>query len=252
MGSSIEKLLLFEALRIIALYPTRNRVYRLVTYATTTYVMAQLFLTPDPTDSIPTANSIGNRIAVHFGFITYLFFAEGSFPDHWRRVRDEDHAKEGSGNLPSNFPFMKKLWWTLDIAYSLRMVGWVQEPRDCLPQHPPPSRRRFFWKTSLKLAVNSVFLDLLTLATTQNVVFDSRLHNPTDGPETYLAAVPLLHRVPYVLAYGFSIETGAAAFLNVVGLICVGLCGSSPTLWPDLWGRWGDAYTVRKLWGCVF
>ncbi|KAF9780800.1 membrane bound O-acyl transferase family-domain-containing protein [Thelephora terrestris] len=247
--SSLAKILLFEILRVIALYPTGNLVYRLVIYAATTYVMAELFLTPDITDLGPTANSLGNRIAVHFGFITYLLFVEGSFPDHWRRVRDEDHAKESSDNLPSRLPLMKKLWWMLDIAYSLRLVGWVQEPRDCLPPHPPPLRRRFLLKTSLKLIMNIVLLDILTLLTAQNHAFDSRLHDPTDGPETYLAAVPLLHRVPYVLGYAFSIERGAAAFMNVVHLVCVGLGRSSPTLWLDIWGSWGDAYTVRKLWG---
>ena len=243
------EILLFEALHIIALYPTHNRAYRLVIYAATTYVLVKLILTPDTTNSALTVHTVGCQLAVHFAFTTYLLFAEGSFPDHWRRIRDEDH--EGADNLPSNFPLTKKLWWMVDIAFSLRMVGWVHEPRDCLPPPPLPSRRAFLCKASLELIVNAVLLDLLTLVTTQNLAFDSRLHDPSDGPETYLAAVPLLYRAPYVMASGFSFAIGVTMSLNVIGLACVGLGGSSPTLWPDIWGRWRDAYTVRKLWGCV-
>jgi len=81
--------------------------------------------------------------------------------------------------------------------------------------------------------------------------FDSRLHDPTDGPETYLAAVPLLRRVPYVLAQGLMMAGWISAPHSILSLVCVGLVLSSPTLWPDWWGSWGDAYTVRKLWGYV-
>lgn len=42
----------------------------------------------------------------------------------------------------------------LDLACSPPVVGWIQEPRDCSPPRPPPSRLKF----------------------------DSRMHDPTDGP----------------------------------------------------------------------
>ena len=45
------------------------------------------------------------------------------------------------------------------------------------------------------------------------------------------------------------VETGVGIVHNVAALVCVGLGYSSPALWPDIWGRWRDGYTVRKLWG---
>ena len=244
----------FLLLRILVFYPTPHRLYRALVLVPALYVAARLFLSevPDPPNPILV---LGCMVSLHFAFTAYLLCAEGTFPDHWRRVRDQvggatDHG--GSDNLPSNFPFTKKLWWTLDIAHSLRMVGWVQEPRDHLPPHPPPPRTTFLWKTSTKFIIYAFIVpDLVSLIFGQTPAFDSRLHDPTDGPEAYLAAVPFFRRAPYVLAFGLMAQAKISTPYNFVTLLCVGLGHSSPTLWPDMWGSWGDAYTVRKLWGYV-
>ena len=247
------EVLFLEFIHTIAFYPIRQNAYRAVILAATVYVVAQVYLTLEVTDSPMVVFIVGNSIAYHFIFTAYLLFAEGQFPDHWRRVRDEVQAKANAGgtnaDLPSNFPLTKKLWWMVDIACSPRMVGWVQEPRNCLPPHPPPSRQTFLWKTFLKFVINTVITDFTTSVTALNPAFDCRLHDPTDGPETYLAAVPLLRRVPYILAFGIGAGASMGAVHNALALVCVGLGHSNPTLWPDLWGRWGEAYTVRKLWG---
>ena len=248
------ELFLFEILRMIVLYPTRQQTYRVAALAAMIYISVQIYLTPEVTDPLTFTYSVGCTITIHLIFTAHLLFAGGPFPDHWRRVRDEvDGEKDPSGldKLPSNFPLTKKIWWMVDIAYSLRMVGWVQEPRNCLPPHPPPSRRTFLYKTFLKLIINAVILDLTASVLALSPAFDSRLHDPTDGPETYLAAIPLLRRLPYVLSYGLMIETLLRTVYSGMALVCVGLCHSSPTLWPDICGRWEDAYTLRKLWGYV-
>ena len=251
-GTPWAKFLLLELLFTIVLYPTRHRVYRAIILVALMYFAAQSFREPGVVGGML---PLGSRVAFRSAFTAYVLFAEGSFPNHWRRIRDEVDSKAGPNgldNLPSNFPFIKKLRWMLDFAFNFRMVGWVQEPRDCLPPRPPPSRLTFLWKTFLKLILNSAVLDLTSLVFTQSLAFDSRVHDPTDGPETYLAAVPLLYRVPYVLAYCVKLGAGAALIHNIVALICVGLGGSDPTLWPDFWGNWGDSYTVRKFWGYVY
>jgi len=218
------------------------------------YLAVEIYLTPEVTDPLKVTHSVGCAIASHFTFAAYLLFAEGSFPDHWRRVHDEANVEVDAGSsdkLPSNFPLTKKLWWTVDIANNVRMVGWIQEPRNGVPPHPPPSRQTFLWKTFLKFIVNTTAADVTTSALSLSPRFDYRVHAPTDGPETYLGAIPLLRRVPYILAWTIGTRASSEAIHNVAALVCVGLGYSSPTLWPDLWGRWRDAYTVRKLWGYV-
>jgi len=139
----------------------------------------------------------------------------------------------------------------VEIANGVRMIGWVQEPRGCMPPHPPPSRRTFLWKTFFKLVKNAITADLITSALALSPAFDDRVHDPTDGPEAYLAAIPLLQRVPYIMAWSIGTAASVCAMHNIMALVCVGLGYSSPTLWPEMWGRWGDAYTVRRLWGYV-
>ena len=246
------EVVLFEILYIAALYPTHHHAYRAVIIAAMVYVAVQIHSTPEVTDPLMITTVVGCAVGAHFVFITYLFFAEGSFPDHWRRVRDEVHAKAdagGSDRLPSNFPLTKKLWWMLDLAYSPRMVGWVQEPRNGIPPHPPPSRRTFLWKSFLKLIKNVIISDFAQSVLALSPAFDNRVHDPIDGPETYLAAVPLLRRVPYILSLTIGMGASTSAIQDAVALVCVGFCGSSPTLWPDAWGSWRDAYTLRRLWG---
>ena len=246
---------LFEALRILVFYPTRHHVYRVAILAGMIYLAARIYLTQEVTDPLSVTYTVGGTIPLAFGFAAHILYGGGPFPDYWRRVRDEVHTEAdagGLGNLPSNFPFTKKLWWMLDLAYSIRMIGWVQEPRDSLPPRPQSSRQTFLLKTFFKLIANAVLVDLTTLVYAHSPAFDSRAHDPSDGPETYLAAVPLLHRVPYILAFALAMVFGFSAVHNAMALVCVGLGRSSPTLWPDIGGRLDDAYTLRKFWGYVY
>ena len=246
------EIIFFEILHTIIFYPTRRSIFRAFIFATMIYLAARIYQTLEVSEPLAAGYAVGFRIGLHLGSVVYLLWAEGSFPDHWRRVRDEVHVQaDGLDNLPSNFPSVKKIWWMLDIAHNVRMVGWVQEPRGCLPPPPSPSRSKFLWKTFSTFLLNTILLKLLTLVFAQSPAFDPRVHAPTDGPEAYLSAVPLLRRVPYVLSVGLKIAAPFIVSHSLLSLVCVGIGQSSPTLWPDMWGSWGDAYTVRKLWGCV-
>ena len=243
---------LFEVFHVLVFYPTHRRAYHVTVLAAMSYLAARIYTTPEATDPFTVAFGVGFTIATRFTLTAYILFAEGTFPDHWRRVRDELGGRPDAGGLdrlPSNFPLRKKLRWMVDIAYNPRMIDWVQGPQSLPTPHPPPSRRTFLRRTFLKFIMNFVITDFTTSVLALSPAFDSRLHDPTDGPETYLAAVPLLCRVPYILSYGIGAGAGMSATHDAIALVCVSLGYSSPTLWPDIWGRWGDAYTVRKLWG---
>ena len=245
------EVLLFEVLSLIVLYPTRHRVHRVVVLTLMVYLAAQIYRTQEVTDPILLTCCVGSLIAFRFTFVAYLLCAEGTFPDHWRRVCDEINASNPD-NLPSNFSLAKKFWWMLDTQYNTRMIGRVQEQRNHLPPQPPPSRWTFFWRTCLKLIFNAFLAELTTSVLAGSSAFDSRAHDPSDGPETYLAAVSLLRRVPYILAFGISTASWFNILHDSLALVCVVLGRSSPTLWPALWGRWSDAYTIRRFWGYVF
>jgi hypothetical protein len=244
------EVVLFQILRVLVFYPTRHRLYRVAVLAAMFYTAARIYLTPEVTNPMMVTYLVGASTAFFLMFTTYLLCSEGSFPDHWRRARDGVLGESGAGGLddsPSNFPLGKKLWWMLDIAYSPRMIGWLQEPRN-LPSTPSPSRKTFLRETSLKLITNIVLIDLAISASSRGPAFDSHLSR--DSTFRLLAAAPILRHAPYVLAFGVMTAVCLSAAHNFVALIFVGL-GHCPTLWPDVWGNWGDAYTVRKLWGYV-
>lgn len=245
---------LFHVLRIAICYPTRRRFHQLVLLAAMAYLAAQIFRTSEVTFPPLITYMVGVTTAFHFGFTLFLLYTEGSFPDHWRRVRDQAFAEPGaqdSDNSPVNFPLSKKLWWMLDIAHSSRMVGYVQEPR-CLKPHPPPSRKAFLRETFLKLMVQCLIMDLTGSVSSRSPSFDSRLsHGSTHPLKSFFVAIPLVRHAPYVLAFG--LVTAAAVIIphHIAALLCVGLGHDSPTLWPDVLGNWGDAFTIRKFWGYV-
>lgn len=248
------EILLFQVLRILIFYPTRRHVYRVFVLAAIIYIASQILQTPEVVTPIMVTYIGGLTTVFYLTFTVYLLCAEGSFPDHWRRVRDGVLAEPGAGGLdhsPSNFPFTKKIWWMFDVAHSPRMVGWLQEPRN-LPPAPPPSRRTFLWETFLKLIVNVVVTDLTISASARSPAFDSHLpRDTTRCLKVILTTAPLLRHVPYVLSFGIMTAASLSAAHNIVALMFVGFGHSSPTLWPDVWGCWGDAYTVRRLWGYV-
>jgi hypothetical protein len=136
------EVLLFQVLSIAVFYPTRHRVYRISVVAAMIYFATQIYQTPEVTDPVKLTYCVGINIAFHFVRTVHIMCADESFPGHWRRTRDEVHAEADAGDLstlPSSFSLTKKLWWMFDLAYSPRTVGWVQEPRNSLPPHPPPS-----------------------------------------------------------------------------------------------------------------
>ena len=246
--------LLFELLHIIVFYPTHQHVYRVVVLAAMIYVTAQIYLIPEIAGPLGMIYALGVTISFQFIFVAYILFAGGLFPNHWRRVRDEVHAKAGTGGSdrrPSSFPLMEKLWWMVDISYSLRMIGWVQEPRNALPPRPSPSHRTFLRGAFFKLIGNAIMADFMAFVFALSTTFDYSPHDSTDSHEAYLAVVLLLRRVPYTLSWGIGAGALVSAIHNAVAFACVGLGRSSPTLWPDIWGRWQNAYTLRKFWGCV-
>ena len=139
----------------------------------------------------------------------------------------------------------------IELAYNFHMVSWVQEPRNHLPPPPPPSRLTFVRNAFLRLIANIIVLDLVTLLFAQNSAFDSRLYDPTNGPETYLATLPLLHRVPYAVGGAIKFAAGSSALRDILASVTVVLGARSPTFWPNIRGSWRDAYTVCRLWGYV-
>ena len=61
----------------------------------------------------------------------------------------------------------------------------------------------------------------------------------------------LLYRCLNIIAWMSTPHVGVRMQYYQISAISVALGFSTPADWPDPFGKWSAAYTVRNLWGCV-
>ncbi|KAF9033406.1 hypothetical protein BDZ89DRAFT_1062878, partial [Hymenopellis radicata] len=120
-----------------------------------------------------------------------------------------------------NAPFGARLQWGLRLFSSMRGVGWNFEPKIFRPRAARGTSRISF----LMKHVGAFFLwliarDIATLYVGQSPAFTKE-------------GIPLTGRLVH----------------SLVCLVSVTLHLSRPEDWTHSFGYWGDAYTIRRLWG---
>ena len=84
----------------------------------------------------------------------------------------------------------------------------------------------------------------MTAYTAANPVFA-----PTGGAARSLRAQGALWTPLNVLAYTTKSYCMINILYDLLALLAVGTGCSAPACWPPPFGRWRDAYTVRRFWG---
>ncbi|KAG0707909.1 membrane bound O-acyl transferase family-domain-containing protein [Suillus ampliporus] len=149
-----------------------------------------------------------------------------------------------------NFKFIEKrnekvhrVWWKrlLDVVYvmhSPRGVGWNYQVTN-IPAAPRQPRHLFALRSSVLAAYHAVLFDVARLYIWYNPAFSSA----TIGTRGYVARYA--DSAAFIgLTY---CSLNAAYFAMAAGSVALGL--HEPRMWPNLFGTWLDAYTVRRLWG---
>lgn len=73
------------------------------------------------------------------------------------------------------------------------------------------------------------------------------------GPTaTSFAALPFHQRCLTVYFFGAAGYATIYVQYTLLSIVCVMSGFSEPKRWPDLFGKWRDAYTIRRIWGYVF
>lgn len=110
-----------------------------------------------------------------------------------------------------------------------------------VPARPGPDRWVFIKRKLYQLARNLLLVDLM---------------------QTYQALDPFISSeramsiwtLPYYHRCLFSLLSGCLTFgtlciqYNIVAIIVVALGLQEPRQWPDMFGDWREAYTIRKFW----
>ncbi|KZT69927.1 hypothetical protein DAEQUDRAFT_231740 [Daedalea quercina L-15889] len=156
-------------------------------------------------------------------------------------VHDFRHEREYTA--PDELPFLRRLYWGLSIMNNPRGVGWTCQVANVPPAPSEPRwgfvrrrlKRAFYWY---------MLLDLIQCYERQNPVFSGgRADWKSVSSQGYLLRpVNIFMRVAGVAA-------GLAMQHALFAVVTVAIGFSLPRDWPDIYGRWSDAYTVRRFWG---
>ena len=108
-----------------------------------------------------------------------------------------------------------------------------------IPPASHQSRRSFILRSTLRAVQHMILFEAGRLYVWYNPAYSSVAF----GTQSYLAQF-----VNTAIFIGVSYWAHNAAYLAAAaGSVAIGWY--HPRMWPDLFGAWGDAYTVRRFWG---
>ncbi|OAX35914.1 hypothetical protein K503DRAFT_773019 [Rhizopogon vinicolor AM-OR11-026] len=136
-----------------------------------------------------------------------------------------------------------KIWWkrffdVICVPHSPRAIGWSHQVKN-IPPAPRQSRRSFVLRSTLRTAWYVVLFETGRLYVWYRPAFSSA----TIGGQGYV-----MHCIDAVVFIGLTYwPSNAIYFALAAGSVATGLY--EPRMWPDLFGAWADAYTIRRFWG---
>jgi hypothetical protein len=185
-----------------------------------------------PTNDPPT------DAALRSSFVAYLFTASD-----YILLTDVQHEfrKDGQSEPITIASFWARLQWGLELFFGPRGVGWDHEPRGVLPPRPHSTRGRFILSQVFWLAIYLLCLDVTQFVTAYTSVF---------AKESIPTALQAWH---WRFLGTLLIAIGGATLLSIthtiLSIMSVATWTSEPKGWPHFFGKWSDAYTIRKFWG---
>ncbi|TDL14895.1 hypothetical protein BD410DRAFT_857209 [Rickenella mellea] len=133
--------------------------------------------------------------------------------------------------------------WAFKLLTSPRAIGWTHEPRHALPPHPPVNQRRlgFISKQLLSAVAYFAILDMVHTWIIVSPVFQRKgIALQSDGyPMRFMNTTLHAAHIWSYMSFGYTLASVVAVALRI----------TEPSEWPAIYGRWSDAYTLRRFWG---
>ncbi|KAI0642388.1 membrane bound O-acyl transferase family-domain-containing protein [Trametes meyenii] len=141
-------------------------------------------------------------------------------------------------------PLFTRIWYAFCIVRNYRLVGTSVQVANV----PPPfkgTRSQFIWRRLRQLVVGFVTLDLA------ESWIHTHHHLYLTGPDTYfpVGALGYLVRLANTTVWLYMVYITLKITYAVVSIAAVATRVGEPANWPEPFGDWTDAYTVRRLWG---
>ncbi|KAG5714972.1 hypothetical protein E4T56_gene5371 [Termitomyces sp. T112] len=209
--------------------PKRTRVAFFVVFALVCYQGLQ-YTTGDKMQDYSMGSTIGGQF---FTALHLLLLAEPI--RHYRHFSDHDD--------PSTRSLFKKVYWTACIIHSPRGIGWnYQTPY--VPDRPTIQRGFFIVTRTIRAVACLLIMDAAQVFIHTNPLFSGS----TTGKAS-IASQGILYRCLNIMCWMSTPHAGVRMQYYQISAFSVALGFSTPADWPDPFGDWSAAYTVRNLWG---
>lgn len=143
----------------------------------------------------------------------------------------------------SNSGFLARFKWGLKLFFGPRGVGWTHEPRLILSTHSQSTRLQFLLSQLCWLGGCVLIHDVSSILMRADP-FLAKYPPP-------FAEQPMRWRFWGVALFTISSTINVSIIHIATSIVIVGTGLSQPDMWPPFFGKWTDAYTVRRFWGCA-
>lgn len=223
----------------------RSPLHRSLTYGV--FVLLNLYLVFHPQTPAPD---------VHVGYLVFTWFAVRIFiladfhlltPDMQKEFRRKSRGDKWSEKgvaaeeMITQAPLLRRIKWGFDLVWAIRGIAWEHGPSPAiLSVHPVYHRGTFL--------MHRVGLLIYRLAC-RTVLF--RAIQATGPIPPFFSRLWWL-RLLLVWACVYELRLRVQMIYDTSALLSVAFNLSSSSEWPPSMGSFGDMYSVRRFWGCVF
>jgi hypothetical protein len=184
-------------------------------------------------NSVPTDEGLRRCISMLYTFVASDFILLTDVQSELRLL--------GQREPISSSGFWARLQWALKLFFGARGVGWTHEPTFILATHTHPTRLRFLISQLCWLAGCVLVHDV------SSILMRADPYLVKDPP--LFADQPMRWRIWGVALFGISSTVNVSIIHITSSIVIVGSGLSQPDMWPPVFGRLIDAYSVRRFWG---
>ncbi|KAH7882352.1 membrane bound O-acyl transferase family-domain-containing protein [Phlebopus sp. FC_14] len=136
-------------------------------------------------------------------------------------------------------PFFQRYFWVICMCHSPRGIGWSFRVNN-IPRASTFSRASFATYTMLRAIFQYTLFEAAYLYMSYNPVFTTSASITSQG---------FLRQSLSIAAFVGQTYAVANFLYFFLASVSVAMGLYEPRLWPDIFGRWRDAYTIRRFWG---
>ncbi|KIK45418.1 hypothetical protein CY34DRAFT_78074 [Suillus luteus UH-Slu-Lm8-n1] len=136
-------------------------------------------------------------------------------------------------------PWPKRFIWAAQLCGSPRGVGWNHQVKN-LTEHSAKSRQEFVLSRLTSAARHFMWFDLAQFYIK---------HNPAYKSAAAFASQNFTRRILACSGYLVFYYCMGVIIHSLIMAFAVSCTSSKPSSWPDFFGKWEDAYTIRRFWG---